>query len=111
MKIRSLGAVLFHAEGQTGLTKPIVTFGNFANAPKKRGISENRLTVKLTASQITLALPKLHGFRSQKTIIQATVGFTVKRVVLEHFFLPSTSILSRKVPLMLHTHISFIYRR
>jgi hypothetical protein len=39
MQIRSMGAVLFHAEGQTDLTKPIVTFSNFANAPKKTGAS------------------------------------------------------------------------
>ena len=35
MKIRSLGAELFHADGQTaGMTKLIVAFRNFANAPK-----------------------------------------------------------------------------
>jgi hypothetical protein len=40
-KIRSVGAVLFHADGQTGrqtdITKPTVTFRNFANAPKNWG--------------------------------------------------------------------------
>jgi hypothetical protein len=39
MKIRSVGAELFHADGrmggQTGMTKLIVAFHNFANAPKK----------------------------------------------------------------------------
>jgi len=39
MKIRSLGAELFHAggrtEGQTDVTKLIVAFRNFANAPDK----------------------------------------------------------------------------
>jgi len=37
MKIRPVGAELFHADGQTDMTKLIVAFFccNFANAPKK----------------------------------------------------------------------------
>jgi hypothetical protein len=34
MKIRPVGPELFHADGQTDITKLIVTFRNFANAPK-----------------------------------------------------------------------------
>jgi hypothetical protein len=34
MKIRPVGAELFHAERRTDMTKLIVTFRNFANAPK-----------------------------------------------------------------------------
>jgi hypothetical protein len=35
MKIRPVGAKLFHAaDGQTNMTKLIVAFSNFANAPK-----------------------------------------------------------------------------
>jgi hypothetical protein len=34
MKIRSVGAELFHAQGQTDTTKLTVVFRNFANAPK-----------------------------------------------------------------------------
>ena len=34
MKIRPLGADLFHADGQTGVTKLIATFRNFVKAPK-----------------------------------------------------------------------------
>jgi hypothetical protein len=34
MKIRPLGAELFHADGQTDMTKLIVAFRNFAKAPK-----------------------------------------------------------------------------
>ena len=33
MKIRQLGAELFHADGQTDMTILIITFPNFANAP------------------------------------------------------------------------------
>ena len=35
IKIRPVGAELFHANGQTDTTKLIVAFRNFANAPKK----------------------------------------------------------------------------
>ena len=34
MKIRQMGAELFHADGQTDMTKIVVAFRNFANAPK-----------------------------------------------------------------------------
>ena len=34
MKIRPVGAELFHADGRTNMTKPLVTFRNFANVPK-----------------------------------------------------------------------------
>ena len=33
-KIRPVAAELFHADGHTGMTKIIVAFCNFANAPK-----------------------------------------------------------------------------
>jgi len=35
MKIRPVGAELFHTDGQTDTEKPTVAFRNFANAPKK----------------------------------------------------------------------------
>ena len=34
MKIRPVGAELFHADGRTDMTKPIVAFHYFTNAPK-----------------------------------------------------------------------------
>ena len=34
MKIRLMGAELFHADGQTDMTKLIVAFRNFAKAPR-----------------------------------------------------------------------------
>jgi hypothetical protein len=34
MKIRPMGAELFHVDGWTDMTKLIVAFRNFANAPK-----------------------------------------------------------------------------
>jgi hypothetical protein len=35
MKIRPVGAELFHADGRTDKTKLTVAFRNFGNAPKK----------------------------------------------------------------------------
>ena len=34
IKHHEVGAEVFHADGQTEMTKLIVTFSNFANAPK-----------------------------------------------------------------------------
>jgi hypothetical protein len=34
VNVRPVGAELFHADGQTDITKPIVAVRNFANAPK-----------------------------------------------------------------------------
>ena len=34
MNIQPVGAELFHADGRTDMTKLIVAFRNFANAPK-----------------------------------------------------------------------------
>jgi hypothetical protein len=38
MKIRPMGAELFHADQRTDMTKLIVAFRKFANAPKKVGL-------------------------------------------------------------------------
>jgi hypothetical protein len=38
MKIRPVGAELFHADGQTDRTKLIVAFLNSVNAPKNEGL-------------------------------------------------------------------------
>jgi hypothetical protein len=36
MKIRPVGAELFHVDRRTGMTKVAIAFRNFANAPRKR---------------------------------------------------------------------------
>ena len=36
IKIRSVGNALFHADGQTDMTKLVLAFRNFANAPKNK---------------------------------------------------------------------------
>ena len=38
MKIRSVAAELFYADGRIDMTNPTVAFRNFANAPEKRGL-------------------------------------------------------------------------
>jgi len=38
MKIRPVGAQLYHADGRTDMTKLIVAFRNLANAPKHASI-------------------------------------------------------------------------
>ena len=38
MKIRPVGAKLFHVDGWTDMKKLIVAFRNFAKAPKKDGV-------------------------------------------------------------------------
>jgi hypothetical protein len=40
MKIGQVGAKLFHVGGQTDMTKLIVAFLNFANAPKKKCLAQ-----------------------------------------------------------------------
>jgi hypothetical protein len=39
MKIRPMGAELFHADGRTDMTKLIVAFRNFANASKNQPVN------------------------------------------------------------------------
>ena len=46
VKIRPGGAELFHADGRTDITKPIVAFRNFANASKN---TDSRLLLTSTA--------------------------------------------------------------
>jgi hypothetical protein len=46
MKICPVEAELFYADGQTDMTKLIVTFCNFAKAPKNDGsLAENRISL------------------------------------------------------------------
>ena len=42
MKIRLVGAELFHADGRTDMTKLIVAFRNFAKAPKHVKFNEKQ---------------------------------------------------------------------
>jgi len=39
MKIRSVGAELFRSDGQADMTKLIVAFCNFSNAPKNQSVN------------------------------------------------------------------------
>jgi len=48
MKIRPVGAELFHADGRTDrhTTKLIVAFRNFANAPKNPAAAANKVRLR-----------------------------------------------------------------
>jgi len=67
MKIRPVGAKVFQADGQAGMTKPTVAFRDFVNAPKNStiqlrcslGNSRQELT-HLQFSQLQFLLQKPH---------------------------------------------------
>jgi len=46
MKIRPVAAELFHAGGQTDMTKLIVAFRNYTNAPKKETVCGSNTNMK-----------------------------------------------------------------
>jgi len=48
MKIRPVGAELFHADGQTDESKLILAFRNFANSPTQLMVTQHakKITVK-----------------------------------------------------------------
>ena len=45
MKIRPVGAVFFHTDGRTDMTKLIVAFRSFANAPRQEVRLQNRYVI------------------------------------------------------------------
>ena len=51
IKIRPVGAQLFHADGQTGMTMLIDTFQNLAKARKKRGTNIDPTYTGLIATE------------------------------------------------------------
>jgi hypothetical protein len=57
MKIRPVGAELFHADGQTDTTQLIVAFRNFANSPKSSAFCPHSVyafSMILTADSLLL---------------------------------------------------------
>ena len=64
VNIRPVGTELFHADGQTDMTKLIVTFRNFANAYKMYILCNlpSKLNLYLINSIITLKVKNLHHF-------------------------------------------------
>jgi hypothetical protein len=50
MKIRPVGAELFHADRRTDMTKQVVAFRNFANVPKTCQRCRQQLNVNNAAS-------------------------------------------------------------
>ena len=70
MKNRPVGAELFHVDGRTDVTKLIVPFRNFVNAPKKRPL-QNCLAIPYS-EHVQLNLTPVHIlFRPQSALIQS----------------------------------------
>jgi len=73
VKIHPVGAELFHADGRTGMTKLVVAFGNFVNAPQSRhavsrGRPEWRKTVGYQGSQGTVGLQEKEEEKKKKCV-------------------------------------------
>jgi len=58
MKIRSVGAELFHADGQTDMTKLTVAFRNFANAPQEQSFGSKG--TKNLLIRLEIAIPAVY---------------------------------------------------
>jgi len=54
MKIRPVGAELFHTDGLTDMTKLIVAFRNFENAPKSSGLYRTCLRQVQNVNSLTV---------------------------------------------------------
>jgi hypothetical protein len=50
MKIRLVGAEMFHVDGQADMTKRTVAFHHFANAPKNAGYESQRTSYEYSAA-------------------------------------------------------------
>ena len=62
MKIRLVGAELFHADGRTDM-KLIVAYRNFANAPKNM-VTEHKLKIKMEYGKIHIELRMTECFKN-----------------------------------------------
>ena len=56
MKIRPVGAQLFHVDGKRDITKQIVVFSNFANAPTSRKRGGGNCLLRSFVSSVHLIL-------------------------------------------------------
>jgi len=73
IKIRPVGAELFLADGQTGMTKLIAAFRNFVNAPKNLIVCNQLLTL-FTAFLLTVChfYSRFHGIRKHFVVYKNT---------------------------------------
>ena len=65
----SVGAQLFHADGQADMTKLIIAFRNSANAPKKEGRKERKRYNVVLITQESLGkvtIPYLYNYATKK---------------------------------------------
>jgi hypothetical protein len=77
MKIRLVGAELFHADGQTDMTTPILAFRSIA-----KSAPELTKSLSVSCSQVTLHVSLLHG-----TVGSPGQNFTLTQLKLEFVIL------------------------
>ena len=80
-KIISVGDELFHADGQTDMTKLTVAFRNFANAPK---------------NCMLYTLSKMNRWTANYNLLQQTIGMQLNRILPAIKIQSLTSHLSHK---------------
>jgi hypothetical protein len=82
MKIRPVGAQLFHVDRRTGMTKLIVALRKFVNAPKNPSIAEKHYqpppTPPLRLWQFSAFLKKIQHFQSSRSKLE------LKRMAQKH---------------------------
>jgi len=67
MKIRPVGAELFHADGRTDMKQLIAAFHNFANAPKNAiGTSQQTRYVCITKLNLLMICRQIFSVYSEK---------------------------------------------
>jgi len=86
--IRPLGAALFHADGQTNMTKLIVAFRNFANAPKKtEHFTGNKPGHSYTCAPYVPEVPMYtdRHIDDRKRCMEGNMNYELEFVVLAYF--------------------------
>jgi hypothetical protein len=96
MKICPVGAELFHADRRTEMTKLIVAFHDFANAPK------NVYTSSTGTAETLAARPGVLHFCATLSFAESP-AFRKLSQVLRHSTLPTRSGIPRQSPIQLLT--------
>jgi len=88
MKIRPVGAELFHADGRTDMTKLTVAFLNFAKGPKNKTQRAGLLRMNSQSQNCSFANPWWSQHELSKTAYDGLMRKTV------HFKIPQRSTVS-----------------
>ena len=92
MKIRPVGAELLHADRQIDITKKLVAFRNFGNAPKQKKICNwrtplhriNLPNLKTFHKTLTTVTPHLHPSEKKNTTFPTPI-FTKLPYAQQHY--------------------------